>query len=441
MSMADTAMPTVSPAPATNPISSTTPIPVSATLAANEAMASRRRAGQPVLPLAFGEAGLPVHPALRAALAAASDDNSYGPVAGLTSLRQAAAGYWTRRDLPTSADSVVCGPGSKPLLFALLLAIGADVAVPQPSWVSYAAQASMIGVRTHFVPVPPGQGGICDPAALAEAVEAARWDGRRIGSVVLTLPDNPTGRLARPGTMRELCDVAAAYDLTIIADEIYRDLVHDPRAPFPSPTAFAPQRTVVTTSLSKSLALGGWRIGVARLPGSPAGNGLRDRLLGIGSEIWSAPSVPIQHAAALAFREPPDITERIARSRCLHATVAHAAASRFAGAGLLVPAPEAAFYLYPDFAPWREHLRGRYGITTGAGLARHLLDRYGMGVLPASAFGEDAGALRVRVATSLLYGETAAQQERALATGAPLELPWIAEALARIEEILADLAP
>jgi aspartate aminotransferase len=217
--------------------------------------------------------------------------------------------------------------------------------------------------------------------------------------------------------------------------------VHDPRAPFPSPTAFAPQRTVVTTSLSKSLALGGWRIGVARLPGSPAGNGLRDRLLGIGSEIWSAPSVPIQHAAALAFHEPPDITERIARSRCLHATVAHAAASRFAGAGLLVPAPEAAFYLYPDFAPWREHLRGRHGITTGAGLARHLLDRYGMGVLPASAFGEDAGALRVRVATSLLYGETATQQERALAAGAPLELPWIAAALARIEEILADLAP
>ena len=65
MSMADTAMPTVSPAPATSPIPttpiSTTPIPVSATLAANEAMARRRRAGQTVLPLAFGEAGLPVH--------------------------------------------------------------------------------------------------------------------------------------------------------------------------------------------------------------------------------------------------------------------------------------------------------------------------------------------------------------------------------------------
>jgi aspartate aminotransferase len=435
MSMADTAMPTVRPAPAT------TLIPVSATLAANEALAARRRAGETVLPLAFGEAGLPAHPMVRDALAAASDGNSYGPVAGLDSLRQAAAGYWSRRGLPTGASSVVCGPGSKPLLFGLQLAIGADVALPQPSWVSYAAQASMIGVRTHFVPVPPGQGGICDPAGLARAVEAARDDGRRIASVIVTLPDNPTGRLARPGTMRELCDVAAAYDLIIISDEIYRDLVHDPWAPFPSPTAFAPERTVVTTSLSKSLALGGWRIGVARLPDSPAGHGLRDRLLGIGSEIWSAPSVPIQRAAALGFNEPPDIAQRIVRSRCLHAAVAHATADRFAAAGLVVPTPEAAFYLYPDFAPWRGHLRGRYGISTGAGLARHLLDACGMGVLPASAFGEEPEALRVRVATGLLYGETAAQRDRALTAADPLELPWISGALTRIEEILAGLAP
>ena len=47
-------------------------IPVSATLAANETMDARRRRGEPVLPLAFGEAGLPAHQMLRAALARAS---------------------------------------------------------------------------------------------------------------------------------------------------------------------------------------------------------------------------------------------------------------------------------------------------------------------------------------------------------------------------------
>jgi aspartate aminotransferase len=48
------------------------PRPVSATLAANEPLDARRRRGEPVLPMAFGEAGLPVHPVLREALAEAA---------------------------------------------------------------------------------------------------------------------------------------------------------------------------------------------------------------------------------------------------------------------------------------------------------------------------------------------------------------------------------
>src|SRR5262245_45017381 len=148
-------------------------------------MAVRQSRGQPVLRLAFGEAGLPVHPVLRDALAAATAANGYGPVAGDPGLRSAAAGYWERRGLRTSPDQVVCGPGSKPLLFGLLLAIGGDVALPRPSWVSYDAQAALIGVRAHLVPAPPGEGGIPDPAALAVTAAAAAAAGRPIGSVVV----------------------------------------------------------------------------------------------------------------------------------------------------------------------------------------------------------------------------------------------------------------
>lgn len=420
---------------------STVPATVSATLAANEAIAERRRRGQAVLPLAFGEAGLPVLPALRDELSAAAGRNGYGPVAGLPALREAAAGYWARRGLPTSPDAVVCGPGSKPLIFGLQLAIGPDVAVPMPSWVSYAAQAGLAGHRAHFVPTPPGEGGICDPGLLDQAASAAARAGRPVRSVIVTLPDNPTGTLARPDTVRALCEVAERHDLIIISDEIYRDLVHDPAAPVLSPAAVAPHRTIVTTALSKSLALGGWRIGVARLPDGPRGRALRDRLLGVASEIWSAPAAPIQQAAAYAFAEPPEILKRIARSRSLHAAIARAVAGAFAVAGLLVPPPEAAFYVYPDFGPWREHLRGERGVTTGEGLARHLLERYGTGVLPASAFGEDDGALRIRVATGLLYGDTQRQRETALEVCDPVSLPWIGAALGRISDILADLAP
>ncbi len=266
-----------------------TSVPVSATLAANEIIDRRRRHGQPVLPLAFGEAGLPVHPLLRQELAAAAGRGGYGPVAGIPALREAAASYWARRGLPTSPDQVVAGPGSKPLLFALLMAIGTDVAVPCPSWVSYAAQARLIGVAPRFVPAVAGQGGICDPDALDRAVTSAAAAGRPIRSVIATIPDNPTGRLASPDAVRALAAVAERHDLIIISDEIYRDLVHEDAGPFLSPAQVAPERTVVTTALSKSLALGGWRIGAARLPSGPLGAAITERLRGVGSEIWSAP--------------------------------------------------------------------------------------------------------------------------------------------------------
>jgi aspartate aminotransferase len=418
-------------------------ITVSPTLAANEAMATRKSRGEQVLALAFGEAGLPAHPSLRLALAEATGRTGYGPVAGQAALREAAAGYWERRGLPTEPGAIVCGPGSKALLFALMLTIGADVAIPRPSWVSYAAQASLIGARPCFTDIRPGSGGVPDPGQLSQAVHAARSEGREIRSVIVTLPDNPTGTLASAATIRDLCRVAEEHDLIIISDEIYRDLVHDPAEPFLSPAAIAPSRTIVTTALSKSLALGGWRIGVARLPGgaeaAPLRRRLRDRLLGIGSEIWSAPAAPIQQAAAYAFSDPPELAERITLSRRLHGAVARAVADRFAAAGARVPAPQAAFYVYPDFGPVRDVLAARHRVGTSDDLAALLLQRHGVGVLPSSAFGEDAVTLRLRVATGLLYGETDRQREAALASATPLDVPWIAASLARLEEALADL--
>ncbi|MQA93366.1 MAG: aminotransferase class I/II-fold pyridoxal phosphate-dependent enzyme [Streptosporangiales bacterium] len=415
-------------------------VTMSATLAANEAIARKRRSGAPVLPMAFGEAGLPVHPTLSDALAAAAGRNAYGPVAGSADLRGAAAGYWGRRGLPTDPAQVICGPGSKPLLYGLLLAIGGDVVVPGPSWVSYAAQARLAGREPIFVPTPPGQGGVPEPELLTTAVTEARRAGRDVRAVVVTLPDNPTGTIAQPETVRRLCAAARELDLVIVADEIYRDLIHDPAAtPLSCPSSHAPERTVITTALSKNLALGGWRIGVARLPDGPLGTRLRDELLGIVSEIWSSPSGPIQQAAAYAFGEPAELVEHIAASTRLHATVARAVAEAFTAAGALVVPPQAAFYCYPDFEPRRGHLYEKYGTLTGADLSSVLLEEYGVGVLPASEFGEPATALRLRVASSLLYGETTEQRETALASGDPVSLPWIDAALRRLRTVLADL--
>ncbi|AYY14548.1 aminotransferase class I/II-fold pyridoxal phosphate-dependent enzyme [Actinobacteria bacterium YIM 96077] len=415
-------------------------VPVSATLAINEALEKRRRAGLPVLPLGFGEAGLPVHPALREALSAHGHHNSYGPVTGLPELRTAAAGYWQRRALPADPDLMIVGPGSKPLLYGLLLSLGGDVVVPAPSWVSYAAQARLTGAQPVHVPAAPGQGGVPQPELLETAVTQARSLGRDVRSVIVTVPDNPTGTVPSRDTVERLAEVARELDLVIVSDEIYRDLVHDDVTLVHSPAEFAPERTVVTTGLSKNLALGGWRMGLARFPDSAAGQQLHSGVAGVASEIWSSPATPVQHAAAFALSEPDQLVERVDRSRRLHGAVARAVCDRLTSAGIPVPTPQAAFYLYPDFQPWREHLAA-HGVTSGAELATYLLDSYGMGTVPGAEFEGGDKALRIRLATSMLYGTDEAEQCAALAAEEPTELPWIRAHLDRLETILQELAP
>lgn len=414
------------------------PVTMSATLAAEEAIARRRQAGEQVLSMASGEIGLPILPELKARLAAAAGQIAYGPVAGSPALRAAVAGYWRRRGLETDPDLVICGPGSKPLLFGLLLAVGGDVVIPMPSWVSYAAHAQLVGVRAISVPTLPGQGGVPDPDRLREAVAAARATGQNPRSVVVTVPDNPTGTIASPETLRRLGEAAEDLDLVIISDEIYCDLVFEPAPRAVSPAVFAPGRTVVTTGLTKNLALGGWRIGAARLPDSDTGRALHARLLGIASQIWSSPTAPVQ-AAAYAFDEPPEVVEHVANCRRLHATVARAVADRFTAADAVLPPVRATCYLYPDFEGLRERLAQAHGVRTSAEFARLLAERHGVGVLPASAFGEPAGRLRLRAATSQLYGDTEEQRTATLTAADPLGLPWIRASLDRVEQSLADL--
>lgn len=96
-------------------------------------------------------------------------------------------------------------------------------------------------------------------------------------------------------------------------------------------------------------------------------------------------------------------------------------------------------YLYPDFEPLREHLARAHGVRTGADLARLLVERHGVGVLPASAFGEPEDSLRLRAATSRLYGDTDEQRTAALTAPDPLALEWIRSSLDRIEEVLDGL--
>jgi aspartate aminotransferase len=411
--------------------------PPSATLATNERVQARLAAGAPVLHLAFGEAGLPVLPGVAERLGAAAGENGYGPVAGSPAVRQAAAGYFQRRGLPTGPEQVLLAPGSKALLYALLSVLPGDVVLPRPSWVSYAAQAALAGKRVIDVPIAADAGGVPDPAALREALSDARARRHEPAILVLTLPDNPTGTVASASLMREVCEVAQDHRLLIVCDEIYRDLAYDHDA-LCSPATLMPDHVFVTNGLSKSMALGGWRIGFCRVPQGRLGADAARALTGVASEVWSSLAAPMQHAATYVLDEPHDVRDHVARSRRLHRLVSNAAYERVIAAGARCRAPAGAFYLYPDLEPLRP-LLAEQGVSTGAQLAALLLERHDVAVLEGEAFGDDPSGLRFRMATSLLYGSNDEQRWAALGADDPVALPWIAGALERLGETLRAL--
>src|ERR1700736_6297473 len=142
-------------------------LPASATLSMNEAVAKRRAAGRETIHLGFGEAAFPLHPLLKTALAEAATHTSYAPVLGIPALRQAIAAYLAReRGLTRSADHIAVGPGSKPLLYALLHILEGDILLPVPAWVSYAPMARLAGRRVIGVQTEPHDHHRLTPQAL-----------------------------------------------------------------------------------------------------------------------------------------------------------------------------------------------------------------------------------------------------------------------------------
>ena len=161
-------------------------------------------------------------------------------------------------------------------------------------------------------------------------------------------------------------------------------------------------------------------------------------LRALASEIWSSTPTPMQEAAVLAYSPNADLESYVRRSARLHGYIAGRLQQTLSSLGVLCARPAGAFYLYPDFAPWREALAAR-GATTSEGLARLLLDEWDIATLPGEAFGEAPEALRLRVATSLLcVPESGSPEEREAALWALLAQ---ADALPADDPAAGDLPP
>ena len=85
--------------------------------------------------------------------------------------------------------------------------------------------------------------------------------------IVLINPCNPTGRVYGRDELQALADLAVKYDLLVISDEVYEDILFDDASHISIATLPGmAERTVTMFAFTKSYAMDGWRIGYMTAP-------------------------------------------------------------------------------------------------------------------------------------------------------------------------------
>lgn len=365
----------------------------SATLSINEQVRRFRREGRTVYNMGLGQSPFPVPAPVVESLRVHAPEKDYLPVQGLRELRGAVAEFHRKYEhVQVHPDRVLIGPGSKELMFLLQLTYYGEINVLPPCWVSYLPQARVIGRKVNLIQTSYEDGWKITPQKLQQAFELVQDDSRpRL--LVLNYPSNPVGNTYRADELQEIAEICRRFEVLVLSDEIYAGLHHT--GEHASIAQFYPQRTIISSGLSKWCGAGGWRLGTFAFP--PELEWLLDAMAAVASETYTSVCAPVQYAAVTAFRGGAEIERYLAHARRILAAVGRACAGQLAAAGVRVHPPEGAFYLFLDFSPFREQLAAR-GITTGTQLCDRLMEETGVAILPGAAFARSRSELTARMA-------------------------------------------
>ncbi|RED14208.1 LL-diaminopimelate aminotransferase [Pontivivens insulae] len=302
----------------------------------------------------------------------------YSASKGIPGLRKAQAGYYERRfgvKLDPETE-VIATLGSKEGLANLAMAITAPgdvMLVPNPSYPIH-PYGFMIagGTLRHIQTLVDGK---FEPEAYIRQLEqAVTHSVPKPVAVVISFPSNPTAQVTDLDFYRDLVKFAKKHHLWLLSDLAYSEIYFDGNPP-PSllQVEGAKDISVEFTSLSKTYAMPGWRMGFA------VGN---ERLIGALTRIKSyldyGAFTPVQVAAAAALNGPDDCIDEI---RGIYRSRRDTLVESFGRAGLDVPPPPATMFAW---APVPEKFRHLGSME----FSKILLREAEVAVSPGVGFGE-----------------------------------------------------
>jgi len=357
----------------------------SATLAINELSQKLITEGKEVFKFGLGQSPFPVPDIIVKELQKNAHQKDYLNVSGLIGLREEVANYHSNKNqYKYNAESVIIGPGSKELIFQTQLVLNCDLLLPSPSWVSYEPQAQILNKKVHWIKATAETNWHLDPEELDKTCASLNSVNKLL---ILNSPNNPSG--TTHGNLKELANVAKKHNVIIIADEIYAEL--DFTGEYKSITHHYPEKTIVSSGLSKWCGAGGWRLGMLVFPDELSY--IRDSVRTVASETFTAVSAPIQYAAIKAYSE--DHSEYLENSRLILKMIGDYIYKELSSVGVMCQKPQGGFYMICDFS---NVVNKTHEINNDKTLCQKILNDIGFAMLPGSDFGMEEDKLLSRIA-------------------------------------------
>ncbi len=286
---------------------------------------------------------------------------SYTSLWGIDDLREQITDFEGHK-ADFTMEHVMVSTGGIGALFCILdtiLDAGDTVITNDPAWSPYRLITAATPGEQQQVSYFDADGTVREDA-IRDAIDDTTQ------AIILNTPENPTGRVYTKEQVNTLGSIAAEHDLTIIADEVYDQLLYD--ADHYSPAQAFPDQTVVVNSMSKNFAMTGWRLGWA----AAADTEFIHELGKVNRATTACPNYTAQQVALIALQEAQAYT---AEMRDTYHDRRDLVMDCINDLGWDCVTPDGAIYAFPD--------TGRDSWT----FAMNLLEDAGVAVVPGEPTG------------------------------------------------------
>ncbi len=347
----------------------------------NNLKAKLRSKGNDIIDFGMGNPDMPTPKHIREKLKETVErpgTGRYSTSKGINGLRKAQAAYYKRRfDVKLDPENeVIVTLGSKEGLANLAQAItspGDIILSPNPSYPIHPYGFIIAGASLRHLPAMDD--GTFNPGLYLERLERSIIESVPAPvAVIISFPSNPTAQVVSLEFYEEVVKIALKYNVYILSDLAYAEIYYDDSPP-PSILQIPKAKEVAVefTSMSKTYAMAGWRIGFA------VGNiKLINALTRIKSYLDYGAFTPVQVAAAAALNGPQDCVHEI---RSIYQKRRDVLINSMARAGWNIPSPKASMFAW---APIPDKYKDKGSLE----FAKELMLKADVAVSPGVAFGE-----------------------------------------------------